>query len=152
MAKKKKRNLMYNHDADTWTDDGKDQTHLGMGSVEYEAYVEDLKVNAPSAPDDEMHADLEEYNAEIASDMARRMMEKDNLSVEKKKYILQQSKRSIAPKVHKEVLEKALRSDRTDDDRRAGKLGMSNPIILDDEINADEYAGEVEQFVLEKTF
>lgn len=130
----------------TWVNDDKSQHSLMLGSDGYDDYIEDLAENSVDNPDDEMHAQLEAYNEDLASELAERAsLEADPDKTAK--IARRQEKQAIAGRIYG-AAELRTRSTATRlDDAILERLEISNDLVYDDSITPDKLDDAVDGLV-----
>ena len=133
---------------DTHVDDAKSQTSLQMGSVEYKEYVEDLQEQAPTAPDDEFHVELEVHNAALDDRLAESVGEKPMGDYYERKAINEANKREIHDEVMGMEKVKASKTKRLSDDIAVSHIGIDNPLMHDVTLTDAEYAKRMDEYIM----
>lgn len=131
---------------DTYENDAKTQTSLQMGTAEYNEYVEDLKEQAPSAPDDAFHVDLEDRNAALRETMVAVAAGKETGDLVERKAAGEAMKREIHDEARAVALVHAGYTETKSDDLKLSKLGIDNPLIHDMGVSVDDYEAALEDF------
>lgn len=147
MATKKAKTgkgVKFNNGTDTWSaadESSNGQMSLDQGSSTYEDFVEAREQAAPSAPDDEMHQQLEEYNA-VKRTLAERAFDAEhgNNDTKKIKARRQMQKRALDKMAHTAAVRKAFETpDNDDDDERLDDYVVKDEMIYDDSVAPDEF-------------
>lgn len=156
MAEKRKTILQkakFNNGTDTWSaadESSKGQLSLDMGSDEYEEFIEDRKENAPTAPRDKMHEELEKRNESLHSiKRAEKALENEMSTddIKKIKFRKQEAKREVKKLAHAVAVREAFRTMSKSDDERLDDADVEQEMIYDDSIEPgdfdDRWAGYV---------
>lgn len=125
-----KRHLFgLNTSKDTWSNDDKNEIHLGMGSDEYEEYLDDLQEHNPLKPNDKMHNDLVERNQNLALELNEKANQNQNPLGDRKHN--ESIKRSEILATTASLSDMVFRSvDKSDDERLATMMG-ENEVVED---------------------
>lgn len=135
---------------DTHFNDAKSQSSLQMGSAEYKEYVEDLQEQAPSAPDDQFHEDLEVHNAALDEEMILAVGEKPMGDFFERKAINEANKREFHDEVMGRLKVEASKTERESDDIAVSRIGMDNEFFNDVTLSDAEYAKRLTEYGLSK--
>jgi hypothetical protein len=155
----RRRRFARNDSVDTWSDDNRTQISLEQGSDEYEEYVEDLKLQDPFRPDDDMHTELEEHNAELVTKLYNQA-DKVELSAEdpnegrgyiKEKIVSEAVKRSVHANAVRSALKAASKTDKISDDELAQAITTDNPFLYNPAVAINEYDDRIVDYVMEKS-
>lgn len=140
MAKKKKKQILFNHEKSTWENTAKEQPYLMPGTAEYEERCEDLQEHDPFRPDDVWHEKEEEENAEHAEEL-RVQNGRQSVSEVQRKYLRYMSKEMQAKAAKSAVLAAVEATETLDDDRRAKRALPKELEALehDDSVTEDDY-------------
>lgn len=131
---------------DAWVNDERNQTSLFLGSDGYQDYIEDLEENAVDRPDDEMHAHLEDYNEQLAAELA----EKASLEADPEKLrktARKQEKQILAGRIYANAELRAQKTATRLDDVILERLEKSNELVYDDSISPDKLDDAVDYLV-----
>lgn len=135
---------------DTHFNDAKAQTSLQMGGVEYKEYVEDLQEQAPSAPDDTFHEQLEAHNAALDEQLAQSTREKPMGDFFERKAINEANKRELHDETIGQMKVEASKTERESDDIAISRIGIDNPLLHDVTLTDAEYAKRLADYGLSK--
>lgn len=131
---------------DSWVNDERNQTSLMLGSDGYDDYIEDLEENSVDRPDDEMHVGLEEYNEELASQLAERAsLDADPEKLQK--IVRRQEKQAIAGRIYGAAELRTRETKTRLDDAILERLEISNDLVYDDSITPDKLDDAVDGLV-----
>lgn len=134
MAKKRKANVYYNSDTDTWSDDSREQFSLLPGTSTYKDYMEDKELAKEKAAGDEFHDELEHQNEVYRELQLDKEKDHEVHNVGKRKYRRYMSK-DVQSKDAIKIAENGL-------DRHVSKRDL-NDELFDDGISGDSYKHEV---------
>lgn len=139
-----------NNSKDTWTNEDKNQIHLGLGSDEYEEYIEDLQEHNPSKPSDEMHIELEERNQNLALELSEKASQFENPLGDRKHN--ESIKRSEILSTASFLEDSVFKSvDKTDDERLSTMKGNNeivSSLINNPSKSINETIDDTEEYIM----
>lgn len=134
-------------DQDTHFNDAMTQTSLQMGTREYETYVEHIKENAPSKPDDQFHTELEGRNAQLQADMNEANAGRGTGDYFERKTLGEANKREKHDETIALMRQRAMNSKNPKDDAVVRRIGEDNPLIHDMNVSHEDYEERMASYI-----
>lgn len=145
MARKKKRQALYNNEKATWENTAKEQPYLMPGTEEYEERQEDLSLHDPFRPDDSWHEKQEEQNEHHGEALREKADEMRRPEESKRKYRQQMSKMVQYEAARKAAAEATLQTQTQADDMAVREMRLKDlhDVVYDDSVTEDEFVPKV---------
>lgn len=124
---KRRQMMMAMSSKDTWTNEDKGQIHLGLGSDEYDEYLEDLQEHNPLKPNDNMHQELAEHNQDLVLELNEKANQTQNPLVDRKHN--ESLKRSEILATASYLADSVFKTTDKSDDERLGTMRGNNDIV-----------------------